>query len=59
MKLHHIFNQLRGLATASVAALTLAGCSDFLEIEPRDVIVLEQFWNEKADVDSIVGGCYT
>ncbi len=59
MKLHHIFNQLRGLAAASVAALTLAGCSDFLEIEPRDVIVLEQFWNEKADVDAIVAGCYT
>ena len=56
---HHIFNKLRGLAAASLAALTLAGCSDFLEIEPRDVIVLEQFWNEKADVDAIVAGCYT
>ena len=59
MKQHHIFNKLRGLAAASLAALTLAGCSDFLEIEPRDVIVLEQFWNEKADVDAIVAGCYT
>ena len=56
---HHIFNKLRGLAAASLAVLTLAGCSDFLEIEPRDVIVLEQFWNEKADVDAIVSGCYT
>lgn len=42
-----------------VAAMLFSSCSDFLEIEPRDVIVLEQFWNEKSDVDGIVAGCYT
>ena len=26
-------------------------CSDFLEVEPLNEIVLENFWNEKADVD--------
>ena len=34
-------------------------CSDFLEIPSRSEIVLEEFWNEKADVDNIVSGCYS
>lgn len=37
----------------------LASCSDFLEIEPRNEIILEQFWNEKKDVDNIIAGCYS
>lgn len=35
------------------------GCSDFLEIPSRSEIVLEEFWNEKSDVDNIVAGCYS
>ena len=27
--------------------LALTGCSDFLEIEPQNEIILEKFWNEK------------
>ena len=34
-------------------------CSDFLEIPSRSEIVLEEFWNEKADVDNVVSGCYS
>ena len=39
--------------------LGLTGCSDFLEIEPQNEIILEKFWNEKADVDAIIAGCYS
>ena len=39
--------------------MTFASCSDFLEIEPRNEIILEQFWNEKKDVDNIIAGCYS
>ena len=34
-------------------------CSDFLEVEPLDQIVLENFWNEKSDVDNMIAGCYS
>ena len=34
-------------------------CSDFLEVESRDEILLENFWNEKADVEGILAGCYS
>ena len=37
----------------------LTSCSDFLEIEPQNEIILEKFWNEKADVDAIIAGCYS
>ena len=39
--------------------LALTSCSDFLEIEPQNEIILEKFWNEKADVDAIIAGCYS
>ena len=39
-------------------AAPLASCSDFLEIKPQSEIILEDFWNEKADVDAVVAGCY-
>ena len=35
------------------------GCSDFLEIEPLNEIILEKFWTEKADVEGIIAGCYS
>lgn len=37
----------------------VTGCSDFLEIEPQNEIILEKFWNEKADVEAVVAGCYS
>ncbi len=36
----------------------LTSCSDFLEVEPQTEILDENFWNEKADVDNMVAGCY-
>ena len=31
----------------------ITGCSDFLEIKPQNEIILEDFWNEKADVENV------
>ena len=36
-----------------------ASCSDFLEIEPQELIVLDKFWNEEADVENVVAECYS
>ena len=37
----------------------LTSCSDFLDIKPQNEIIFEDFWNEKADVENIVSGCYS
>ena len=34
-------------------------CSDFLQIEPQEIIVLDKYWNEEADVEGVVAGCYS
>ncbi len=44
------------LATGMMGGLS--SCADFLEIEPQNEILFENFWNEKADVDAMVFGCY-
>ena len=38
---------------------SVSACSDFLEIEPLETIVLEKFWNEETDVENVVAGCYS
>lgn len=39
-------------------ALTFNSCDDFLNLEPLNEIILENFWNEKGDVENIVTSCY-
>jgi len=34
-------------------------CSDFLEIEPQETIVLDKFWNEETDVENVLADCYS
>ena len=34
-------------------------CSDFLEIEPQELIVLDKYWDEEADVEAVIAGCYS
>lgn len=43
---------------AGLGVVTLASCSDFLEIKPQTEIVLEDYWTEKADATSELMSCY-
>ncbi|NPD91063.1 RagB/SusD family nutrient uptake outer membrane protein [Xylanibacter muris] len=56
MKIKSIIYSVLGMACASIG---LSSCSDFLELEPQNEIILEKFWNEKADVDGMIAGCYS
>ena len=47
------------IVCAFSAIYGLSSCADFLEIKPQNEIILEQFWNEKADVDAVIAGCYS
>ena len=37
---------------------TLASCSNYLELEPKDDLIQQEFWNNKEQVSSAVAGCY-
>lgn len=48
-----------GKIVASVlVSLSLTACDDFLSIEPQNDIVLENYWTEEADVNSVLNSCY-
>ena len=40
-------------------SMTLMSCGDFLEIKPQDVITVDDFWNEKSDVENAIAACYS
>ena len=42
-----------------MGSMGLTSCTDFLQIEPQNEILLENFWTDKADVENIVAGCYS
>lgn len=37
---------------------TLSSCSDYLDLEPKDNLIQQEFWNNKEQVSSAVAGCY-
>ncbi len=55
MKRKNIFNHI---IVSACLLLGFSSCGDFLQVEPQNEIILEKFWNEKADVDGIILGCY-
>ena len=46
-----------GLCVLCVLSALCVSCSDFLEIKQMNEIILEDFWNEKTDVENVVTGC--
>lgn len=52
-------NKILSFGAIALAGVSLSSCSDFLEIKSLNDIVLENFWNEKSDVDNVIAGCYS
>ena len=52
-----IKNIYHAIGLCVLSALCVS-CSDFLEIKQMNEIILEDFWNEKTDVENVVTGCY-
>ena len=57
MKIKNVYKNL--LLSGCAAMLTgVTSCDDFLTLYPTSQIVEEQFWEDKTDLMSAVGGCY-
>lgn len=50
--------KIKNIISALAASALLTGCSDFLSIEPSNEIVLERYWTEESDVNSVLMSCY-
>ena len=42
----------------NIFLVTLTSCGDFLSIEPQNDIILENYWTQEADVNSVLNSCY-
>lgn len=51
------FNVFSTIAAAALV-FTATSCTDFLTIYPTDKVVLEDFWQDKADVENMVANSY-
>ena len=59
----NIYNKIKRFGVFSLlfplsSLLLTTSCNDFLDILPMNDVVLENFWTEKADVNSVVNSCY-
>jgi hypothetical protein len=54
-----LFTKLISLSFIIYTLSFSVACSDFLQIEPQEIIVLDKYWNEEADVEGVVAGCYS
>ena len=50
---------VRPLIFMLTGLMLLRSCSDFLDVEPSDIIIGRKYWKEKSDVDNVVAGCYS
>ena len=50
---------IKSLLLAALVGLSSTSCNDFLELEPLNDIVLENFWTDKSDVESVLLGAYS
>ena len=46
------------LAMASSLGTLVASCGDFLDIKPLNGIVVENYWEKKSEVESVITSCY-
>ncbi len=59
MNMKQIYYSIKYSTAGLLALVLLVSCADFLEITPRDIVTEDNFWDEKADVEQMVAGCYT
>lgn len=50
--------KIKSFIFMALAGLSFASCEDFLTLMPLNDIVLENFWTDKSDVESVLLGAY-
>lgn len=55
--MNNIYKKI-GVAAILMGSITLTSCSDFLTIKPLNDVVVENYWEKKSEVASVVASCY-
>ena len=56
--MNKIIYRMGKLLSVVFITMMFSACDDFLSIEPQNEIVLENYWTEEADVNSVLNSCY-
>jgi hypothetical protein len=51
-------NTINYFTVSLLLALSFSACSDWLDIKPLDTMVVEDYWTDESDVESVVLACY-
>lgn len=51
--------KFKSILCLALAGLSMSSCKDFLTLMPLNEIVLENFWTDKSDVESVLLGAYS
>lgn len=54
-----IITKIKYLSAALCSIVLMSSCEDFLSIVPLNEIVLENYWENEAEVSSVVASCYS
>ena len=54
-----IIANIKYLSAALCSVVLMSSCEDFLSIVPLNEIVLENYWENEAEVASVVASCYS
>lgn len=46
------------LAMAVSLTAFMTSCGDFLDITPLNAVVVENYWEKKSEVESVITSCY-
>ena len=57
MNIKNIKQYIWGLGLSCSMATVMTSCSDFLDVQPLNDVVLENYWTKKSDVTSVLMGC--
>jgi len=57
-KRKRVLRVLLGAAFFTLNSSLFTSCSDFLDLQPLNDVVLENYWTKKSDVTSVLMGCY-
>ena len=50
---------IKSLIIVALLGTSFTSCNDFLTLDPLNDIVLENFWTNKSDVESVLLGAYS
>jgi len=46
------------IITLAITVISMAACSDYLEVKPQGQVILGDYWKSESDVDAVIATCY-